>query len=99
MLGSVLAASRLLRGFLDESWLSRRPLGLMRRMGDEDDPRSSCGRLALGLPSTVLEDPAGELDSNEVEGDLDRFIESDSAEGDAPPGEAATGELEPMRRS
>lgn len=71
----------------------------MRRMGDEDDPRSSCGRLALGLPSTVLEDPAGELDSNEVEGDLDRFIESDSAEGDAPPGEAATGELEPMRRS
>lgn len=94
MTGSVLAVSRLLRGLLDGSWLSRRPLGLMRKMGDEDDPRNSWGRRAFGRPSTVV-GPAGELESNEVEGERERFIESDNAEGEEP----ATGEMEPIRRS
>lgn len=74
-------------------------MALKRKMGDEDEPRSSCGRLALGLPRTVLEEPAGELESNEVDGDLERFIESDNADGEARPGDPATGELEPIRCS
>ena len=93
MTGSVLAVSMPLRGLLDRSWLSRK-LGLMRKMGDEEEPRNSWGRRAFGLPSTVVE-PAGEPESKEVEGERERLIESDSAEGDEP----ATGEMEPIRRN
>lgn len=64
-------------------------------MGDEDDPRSSCGRRALGRPINVAEEPAGELESKGVEGDLERFMESDDVEGEDP----ATGEAEPILRS
>lgn len=101
MTGSVLAVSRLLRGLLDSSWLSRNPLGLIRRIGEEDEPRSSCGRLGFGRPSVVVEEPAGEVDSKEsgVEGDLEMFMASDSAEGEARPGDPATGETEPILRS
>ena len=99
MTGSVLAVSRLLRGLLRESWLSRRPPGLMRRMGEEEEPRNSCGRRAFGLPRIVTEEPAGELESKEVEGDLERSIELESAEGEARPGDPATGEMEPILRN
>lgn len=68
-------------------------------MGEDDEPRNSCGRRALGLPSTVVEEPEGEPESNEVEGERDRLIESDTAEGDARPGEPATGEIEPILRN
>lgn len=96
--GSVLAVSRLLRGLLEGSWLSRRALGLMRRIGEDEEPRSSCGRRALGLPSTV-EELAGELESKEVEGDLERSMEFDSEEGEARPGDPATGDMEPILRN
>lgn len=53
----------------------------------------------MGRPRIVLAVAAGELESKEVEGDLDMFIESESAEGEALPGEPATGEIEPILRS
>lgn len=54
----------------------------------------------MGRPSTVVEEPVGEPELNEVEGERERLIESDRAEGEARPGELpATGEMEPILRN
>lgn len=97
--GSVLATSMLLRGLLCGSWESRRLLRPERKTGEEEEPRSSCGRRALGRPRMVLEELAGDPDSAEVAGDRERSIESEPAEGEARPGDPATGETEPILRS
>ena len=98
MMGSLVAVSRLLREPLEVSWVSRVPLGLTRKIGEDEEPLSSCGRRALGRPSTV-EMRAGEHESSEVEGDRERLIESYNPDGDPRPGEPATGEIDPILRN